>query len=54
MSPEENQEQTNQAVEIEDLPIEELVKLVVKGGNGGIQKLGSRRLILQGDGTYSG
>jgi len=49
MSQEENQELPNQAVEIEDLPIEELVKLVVKGGNGGIQKLGSRRLVLQGD-----
>ena len=52
MSQEENQEPTKQAIEIEDLPIEELVKLVVKGGNGGIQKFGSRKLILQGDGTY--
>jgi len=51
MSQEENQEPTNQAVEIEDLSIEELVKLV-EGGNGGIQKLGSRRLILQGDVNY--
>ncbi len=52
MSQEENQEGMNPAVKIEDLPFEELVKLVVKGGNGGIQKLGSRRLILLGDGTY--
>ena len=52
MSPEENQEPTTHAVEIDDLSIQELVKLVVKGGNGGIQKLGSRRLILLGDDNY--
>ena len=52
MSQKEKIEPPKQAVDIEDLPIEELVKLVVKGGNGGIQKFGSRRLILQGDGTY--
>jgi len=52
MSKEEKQEPPNQTVEIEDLSIEELVRLVLKGGNGGIQKLGSQRLVLQGDGTY--
>ena len=48
----ENQERTNQADEIDDLTVEESGQDEVKGGNGGIQKFGSRRLALQGDGTY--
>jgi hypothetical protein len=53
MSQQKNQEWTNQAVEIEDLTVEEARQNEVKGSDGGIQKLGSRRLILQNDGTYS-
>ncbi|MEW6129668.1 MAG: hypothetical protein AB1757_21690 [Acidobacteriota bacterium] len=53
MNQPENQEGMNRTIEVEELPIEELVKLVVKGGNGSVQKLGSRRLLLQGDGTHS-
>lgn len=54
MSQQKNQELTHQVVETEDLTVEAAAQQEVKGGNGGIQKLGSTRLILQGDGSYSG
>ena len=44
----------SRAEALTDLPVEEAAQQEVKGGDGGIQKLGSRRLILQGDATYSG
>jgi hypothetical protein len=53
MSRKENQQCMNNSVVVEDLPVEAAAQQEVKGGNGGIQKLGSARLILQGDGNYS-
>jgi hypothetical protein len=49
-----NPEPTNQTIEVKDLPVKTAMQQEVRGGNGGIQKLGSARLILQGDGNYSG
>ena len=53
MSQHEKQARTNPTAEVEDLAVEAAVQNEVKGGNGGLQKLGSKMLILQGDGTYS-
>ena len=54
MSQQENQERAHEAIEIEDLTVAESLQDEVTGGDGGIQKLGSRLLILQNDGNYSG
>lgn len=55
-----SEEKNESRINIEDLPQAEQELSVeeskeVQGGNaadGGISKLGSRRLVLQGDGTY--
>ena len=54
MSQQDNQERTNQAIKIEDVTVEESRQDEVKGGDGGIQKVGCGHLILPNGGNYSG
>ena len=54
MNSQENPEPMNQTVEIEDLTPKTASQQEVRGGNGGIRKVGTGTLILQGDNAYYG
>ena len=53
MSQQENQERTNQAIEIEDLTVEESGQDEVTGGANNLTKVGVGTLILANANTYN-
>ena len=49
MNQPEKSELPNRSVVVEDLTVRAPIEQEVKGGNGGLQRLGSARLLLQQD-----